>query len=103
MIACKNTTQIALLTFQLELAHWFYLDEYVSGDANRSSGQLRSCTIREFAAHMFKHIKFLSKHVDRVSFGGGNPNSPLLTPRGSMVHAPLVRFEQAYNIPFKKD
>ena len=55
------------LTFQLELAHWFYLDEYVTSDANKASGQLRSCTIREFAAHMFRHIRFLRKHAEKVA------------------------------------
>ena len=52
--------------FQLELAHWFYLDEYVSSDSNKKTGELRSCTIREFAFHMFKHVRFLRCHVERV-------------------------------------
>lgn len=52
------------ICFQLELAHWFYIDEYVSSDSN--AGQLKTCSIREFATHMFKHIRFLRKHADKV-------------------------------------
>lgn len=36
------------ICFQIELAHWFYLDFYVSND-----NKLKSCNIKEFAAHVF--------------------------------------------------
>lgn len=37
------------ICFQIELAHWFYLDFYVNNET-----KLRSCTIKEFAAHVFQ-------------------------------------------------
>ncbi|KAF7270444.1 hypothetical protein GWI33_016594 [Rhynchophorus ferrugineus] len=42
------------ICFQIELAHWFYLDFYVGNDP-----RLKSCTIYEFAAHVFQHVPFL--------------------------------------------
>lgn len=47
---------------QVELAHWFYQDEYVNG----SNPGLRSCTIREFAEHIFRHVPFLQPHVGNL-------------------------------------
>lgn len=48
------------ICFQIELAHWFYLDFYVSND-----NRLKSCSIYEFAAHVFQvsfhYYKFFKK------------------------------------------
>ena len=52
------------ICFQLELAHWFYLDFYCSGTSVKSAH--KSCSIREFAAIMFKHIHFLRKQAHNV-------------------------------------
>ncbi|KAL3278562.1 hypothetical protein HHI36_016108 [Cryptolaemus montrouzieri] len=49
------------ICFQIELAHWFYLDFYVSNDSN-----LRSCTIYEFAAHVFQHIPSLQREIHNL-------------------------------------
>merc|ERR1712018_196932 len=50
------------ICFQIELAHWFYVDEYV-----KDGSKLKSCSIREFAEHMFRHISFLRVHADNVN------------------------------------
>eukprot|EP00092_Neocalanus_flemingeri_P003858 GFUD01004154.1.p1 GENE.GFUD01004154.1~~GFUD01004154.1.p1 ORF type:complete len:416 (-),score=116.83 GFUD01004154.1:73-1320(-) len=47
--------------FQLELAHWFYIDFYVSSDPSLVEGSMK-----EFAAHMFHHVPFLQKYSDQV-------------------------------------
>ncbi|KAJ8944900.1 hypothetical protein NQ318_012709 [Aromia moschata] len=40
------------ICFQIELAHWFYLDFYVGSDS-----RLKTCSIYEFAAHVFQSHK----------------------------------------------
>ena len=47
--------------FQLELAHWFYLDFYCEEDAS-----LEPCSMRDFATHMFQHISFLRPHLSEI-------------------------------------
>lgn len=44
----------------MELAHWFYIDEYVSDKNNR----VRQCNMREFSEHMFRHVSFLRRHAN---------------------------------------
>ncbi|KAJ8974878.1 hypothetical protein NQ317_011724 [Molorchus minor] len=48
--------------FQIELAHWFYLDFYVSNDS-----RLKACSIYEFAAHVFQHIPFLKGESHKLN------------------------------------
>lgn len=55
---------VTRICFQIELAHWFYIDEYVSNSAGYPG--LRSCNFREFAEHMFRHISFLRGYADDV-------------------------------------
>lgn len=38
------------ICFQIELAHWFYLDFYCTGEENRA---LVPCGIKQFASHIF--------------------------------------------------
>jgi len=56
------------MCFQIEIAHWFYVDEYVSNKekANSYRPRLRQCYLREFAEHMIRHVGFLSVHSDNV-------------------------------------
>ncbi|CAG9822568.1 unnamed protein product [Phaedon cochleariae] len=49
------------ICFQIELAHWFYLDFYVSNDS-----RLKACSIYEFAAHVFQHIPFLKSESHKL-------------------------------------
>lgn len=52
--------------FQIELAHWFYLDFYCTGDDNNASVP---CGIKQFASHIFNVSIFFIwvKNVDRYS------------------------------------
>lgn len=54
------------ICFQIELAHWYYLDFYVNGDANTTS-KLKGCSYREFAAHVFQHLPFLQGYFPRLN------------------------------------
>lgn len=45
--------------FQIELAHWFYLDFYCVA-------QKQKCGIKQFAFQLFKHIPFLQPHLNYV-------------------------------------
>lgn len=56
--AKKNLIRIC---FQIELAHWFYLDFYVSNDS-----RLKACSIYEFAAHVFQHIPSLKSESHKL-------------------------------------
>lgn len=47
--------------FQIELAHWFYLDFYCAENV-----ELRTCGIKDFSAQIFKHCPFLSGHAGEV-------------------------------------
>lgn len=60
---------IIRICFQMETAHWFYLDEYVSDEAKAASykPKLRTCAIGDFAEHMFRHIPFLRGYADDVA------------------------------------
>ncbi|KAK9878947.1 hypothetical protein WA026_003768 [Henosepilachna vigintioctopunctata] len=49
------------ICFQIEMAHWFYLDFYVSNDS-----KLKSCTIYDFAAHVFQHIPSLQREIHKL-------------------------------------
>ncbi|ENN70839.1 m7GpppN-mRNA hydrolase [Dendroctonus ponderosae] len=50
------------ICFQIELAHWFYLDFYVGTDE-----RCKSCSMYEFAAHAFQHIPSLKSEIPRLS------------------------------------
>ncbi|XP_062554384.1 m7GpppN-mRNA hydrolase [Armigeres subalbatus] len=45
--------------FQIELAHWFYLDFYCVA-------QKQKCGIKQFAFQLFQHIPFLQPHLSYV-------------------------------------
>lgn len=49
------------ICFQIELAHWFYLDFYCPDEA-----KLKPCGMKEFTAHIFQHIPFLRPHANNV-------------------------------------
>ncbi|XP_050664801.1 m7GpppN-mRNA hydrolase [Leptidea sinapis] len=55
----EDRGNLVRICFQIELAHWFYLDYYCTDDSNR----LNPCGIREFAAHIFQHVPQLREHV----------------------------------------
>ncbi|XP_047996235.1 m7GpppN-mRNA hydrolase [Leguminivora glycinivorella] len=47
------------ICFQMELAHWFYLDYYCTDEAHN----LHPCGIRDFAQHIFQHVPTLREHL----------------------------------------
>ncbi|XP_055314962.1 m7GpppN-mRNA hydrolase [Sitodiplosis mosellana] len=56
----NDRSNFVRICFQIELAHWFYLDFYCTGEENHA---LVPCGIKQFASHIFNHIPFLSLHV----------------------------------------
>ena len=54
-------TNLVRVCFQLELAHWFYIDFIRPYHPELADG-----TIHEFCAHMFNHVPFLRKFSSQV-------------------------------------
>ncbi|KAJ8687704.1 hypothetical protein QAD02_023498 [Eretmocerus hayati] len=50
------------ICFQIELAHWFYLDFYCTEEYPK----LKSCGMKEFTTHIYRHIPFLKPHLLKV-------------------------------------
>lgn len=57
----EERTNLVRVCFQIELAHWFYIDYYCSNDRG-----LPKCQFREFARVVFTNIPFLRQHVSQV-------------------------------------
>ncbi|CAH0725097.1 unnamed protein product, partial [Brenthis ino] len=55
----EDRGNLVRICFQIELAHWFYLDYYCTDE----SARLNPCGIREFAAHIFQHVPQLREHI----------------------------------------
>lgn len=58
----EERKDLVRICFQIELAHWFYLDFYCTEE----NPKLKSCTMKEFATHIFQHIPFLKPHVTNI-------------------------------------
>ncbi|CAB3244154.1 unnamed protein product [Arctia plantaginis] len=58
----EDRGNLVRICFQIELAHWFYLDYYCTDE----SARLNPCGIREFAAHIFQHVPQLREHVSSL-------------------------------------
>ncbi|CAK9812146.1 m7GpppN-mRNA hydrolase [Anthophora plagiata] len=58
----EERKDLVRICFQIELAHWFYLDFYCTDE----NPKLRPCGMREFATHIFSHIPFLKPHVANI-------------------------------------
>lgn len=50
----SDRSNFVRICFQIELAHWFYLDFYCTGEENRA---LVPCGIKQFASHIFNVCK----------------------------------------------
>ncbi|XP_071450202.1 m7GpppN-mRNA hydrolase [Hetaerina americana] len=55
----EERKDIVRLCFQVELAHWFYLDFYCTTDPKTC----KPCGMKEFCTHIFQHIPTLNPHV----------------------------------------
>ncbi|EZA53268.1 mRNA-decapping enzyme [Ooceraea biroi] len=58
----EERKDLVRICFQIELAHWFYLDFYCTEE----NPKLKSCNMKDFATHIFQHIPFLKPHVQRI-------------------------------------
>jgi len=57
----EERKDVIRICFQIELAHWFYLDFYCPENT-----MLKPCGIREFAKIIFNHVPSLKEHAIRV-------------------------------------
>ena len=57
-------TDLIRICFQIELAHWFFIDFIIP---NHPEGSLSEGTISEFSAHMFNHVPYLRKFSHQVA------------------------------------
>jgi len=57
----EERNDLIRIFFQIEIAHWFYLDFFCS-----EKPELRSCGIRNFAENIFRHCSFLIQHSNQV-------------------------------------
>nr|CAG4644029.1 EOG090X07NG [Lepidurus arcticus] len=55
----EERKDLVRVCFQVELAHWFYLDYYCSEEKST----LKACGFKEFALNIFKHVSFLHFHA----------------------------------------
>ncbi len=46
----EERKDLVRLCFQIELAHWFYIDHYCTQEGST----LKQCSFKEFAANIFK-------------------------------------------------
>ncbi|KAI8433975.1 hypothetical protein MSG28_012126 [Choristoneura fumiferana] len=61
-LPAEERDDLVRICFQMELAHWFYLDYYCTDE----STSLHPCGIRDFAAHIFQHVPTLREHTARL-------------------------------------
>ncbi|XP_043195901.1 m7GpppN-mRNA hydrolase-like isoform X2 [Amphibalanus amphitrite] len=55
----EEKSQTNRIMFQVELAHWFYIDFYCTDESN----ELQPCGIKQFALHLFHHLPLLRPHL----------------------------------------
>ncbi|RZF35123.1 hypothetical protein LSTR_LSTR009429 [Laodelphax striatellus] len=58
----EERKDLVRICFQIELAHWHYLDFY----CKQEDCNLKPCGMKEFATHMFKHVPALRPHAKEV-------------------------------------
>ncbi|CAK1542373.1 unnamed protein product [Leptosia nina] len=58
----EDRGNLVRICFQIELAHWFYLDYYCTDETAR----LNPCGITQFATHIFQHVPELREYNGRV-------------------------------------
>lgn len=61
-LPAEDRGNLVRICFQIELAHWFYLDYYCTDESKK----VYPCGIREFAAHIFQHVPQLREHVSSL-------------------------------------
>ncbi|GAB0097434.1 uncharacterized protein DMENIID0001_130710 [Sergentomyia squamirostris] len=64
-VPVEERANLIRICFQVELAHWFYLDFYCGGEDIRGV----SCSLKQFAVQIFQHVPFLRMrlpHLDEI-------------------------------------
>jgi mRNA-decapping enzyme subunit 2 len=51
-VPVEERKDLVRICFQIELAHWYYLDFYCADD--KAENKLKPCGMKEFTAHMFQ-------------------------------------------------
>lgn len=51
-VPVEERKDLVRICFQIELAHWYYLDFYCADD--KAEKKLKPCGMKEFTAHMFQ-------------------------------------------------
>lgn len=59
-LPAEDRGNLVRICFQIEVAHWFYLDYYCTNDAYK----VENCSLRQFAAHVFQHVPELREHTE---------------------------------------
>nr|XP_018906093.1 PREDICTED: m7GpppN-mRNA hydrolase isoform X1 [Bemisia tabaci] len=62
-VPIEERQDLIRLCFQVELAHWFFLDFYCT----QENLKLKTCGMKEFTIHMFQHIPFLKQYASMVN------------------------------------
>ena len=60
-VPLEERDDLMRICFQLELAHWFFIDFYVPKNPHLSEG-----TIQELGAHLFNHVPYLQNYVNDI-------------------------------------
>ncbi|KAF4529312.1 hypothetical protein B566_EDAN011406 [Ephemera danica] len=58
-VPTEEQTDLVRVCFQIELAHWFYIDFYCTEERKK-------CGMKEFTWNIFNHLPFLRCHVNNV-------------------------------------
>nr|CAG4650221.1 EOG090X07NG [Sida crystallina] len=58
-VPVEERKDVVRLCFQIELAHWFYIDFYCMEEGSTR----KHCNFKEFAANIFKHLSFLKNQL----------------------------------------
>lgn len=60
-VPVEERSDLIRIFFQIEIAHWFYLDFFCT-----ENSELKPCGIRNFAENIFRHCSFLIQHSNQV-------------------------------------
>lgn len=63
----EERSNLIRICFQIELAHWFYLDFYC-GSHQLTTKALQPCGFKHFATAIFHHIPFLYSHRQKIEY-----------------------------------
>ncbi|XP_063705275.1 m7GpppN-mRNA hydrolase [Culicoides brevitarsis] len=62
----EEKANMVRVCFQIELAHWFYLDFLCSHKEQKQDKKLPSCGMKQFTSIIFQHVPFLHPQVPNL-------------------------------------